>query len=163
MGCLAGVRDFTLLTSVQAGCGPLSLLCNVYVGRLHWGITEPGSEADHSPPSSDEVKYSGVIPSSPFTASWRCSLLIKDRENTNSDNQGPTHLLRGTRFIAVFTNAQWPLMWVRWIQYTSSHSWVNVVFNIILAFTHWSSKWSLILRFPTEILHAWLTSHMHST
>jgi hypothetical protein len=50
----------------------------VYVELFHWGIKQTGSEADYSPASSDEVKYSGAITSSPFTASWGYALLIRN-------------------------------------------------------------------------------------
>jgi hypothetical protein len=36
--------------------GPLSLLSNGYQGSLSLGVKRPGREADHSPPSSAEVK-----------------------------------------------------------------------------------------------------------
>jgi hypothetical protein len=37
--------------------GPPSLLSNGYEGLLPLGVKRPGSDADHSPPSSTEVKY----------------------------------------------------------------------------------------------------------
>jgi hypothetical protein len=36
--------------------GPPSLLSNGYQGLLSLGVKRPGREADHSPPSSAEVK-----------------------------------------------------------------------------------------------------------
>jgi hypothetical protein len=38
--------------------GPLILLSNGYQGALSLGVKQPGCEADHSPPSSAEVKNS---------------------------------------------------------------------------------------------------------
>jgi hypothetical protein len=40
---------------------------------IQWvpGLKRQGSEADHSPPSSAEVKSSGAIPLLPHTSSWR--------------------------------------------------------------------------------------------
>jgi hypothetical protein len=37
---------------------------------LSLGVKRPGREADHSPPSSAEVKVSGDIPPLPTTPSW---------------------------------------------------------------------------------------------
>jgi hypothetical protein len=39
-------------------------------GTISPGIKQPGHEADHSPPSSAEVKNGGVIPLVPHTTSW---------------------------------------------------------------------------------------------
>jgi hypothetical protein len=36
----------------------------------YWGVKQPGYEADHSPPSSAEVKNGGAILSLPHTPSW---------------------------------------------------------------------------------------------
>jgi hypothetical protein len=47
------------------------------------GVKRPGREADHSPPSSAEVKNSGVVPPLPHTTSWR-GTLIKQRETLPS-------------------------------------------------------------------------------
>jgi hypothetical protein len=41
----------------------------------------PGGEADHSPPSSIEVKNGGAIPPLPNMSSWNSYYLIKHREN----------------------------------------------------------------------------------
>jgi hypothetical protein len=38
---------------------------------LSLGVRRPGPEADHSPPSSAEVKTRGAIPPLPNTSSWR--------------------------------------------------------------------------------------------
>jgi hypothetical protein len=37
-------------------CGPLSLLSNGYRGFFPWGKARPERDADHSPPTSAEVK-----------------------------------------------------------------------------------------------------------
>jgi hypothetical protein len=44
-------------------------------------IKRPGREADHSPPSSAEVKCGGTVPPLPHTASFRSAWLIKHRDN----------------------------------------------------------------------------------
>jgi hypothetical protein len=49
-------------------------------GALSLGVKRPGSEADHSLPSSAEVKVSGAIPPFPNTPSWGDAQL-KDRDN----------------------------------------------------------------------------------
>jgi hypothetical protein len=53
----AGARDFSLLHSAQTGCeaSPASYPMGTR------GVKQPGSEADHSPPSSAEVMNSGTI------------------------------------------------------------------------------------------------------
>jgi hypothetical protein len=40
-------------------------------GRAYSGLKQQGREADHSPPSSGEVKNGGAIPPLPHTFSWR--------------------------------------------------------------------------------------------
>jgi hypothetical protein len=64
----AGTREFSLLHRVHtcSGAHPASYPKNVgapVVKRL-------GREAEHSPPSSAEVKYDGAIPSLPNMSSW---------------------------------------------------------------------------------------------
>jgi hypothetical protein len=49
-------------------------------GALSLGVKRPGCEADHSPPSTAEVKVPGVIPPLPNTPSWRDAQL-KQRDN----------------------------------------------------------------------------------
>jgi hypothetical protein len=39
-------------------------------GALSPGVKLPGREADHSFPSSGEVKNGGAIPPLPYTSSW---------------------------------------------------------------------------------------------
>jgi hypothetical protein len=39
-------------------------------GTLSPGVKRPGSEANHSPPSSTEVKNGGAAPPHPHTSSW---------------------------------------------------------------------------------------------
>jgi hypothetical protein len=52
--------------------GPPSLLSNRYQGLFPWGVKRPGCEADHSPPSSAEVKeWVELYFHSPNTQSWR--------------------------------------------------------------------------------------------
>jgi hypothetical protein len=50
-------------------------------GALSPRVKRPGREADHSPPSSAEVKNGGDILSLPHTSSWRSAELIKHRDN----------------------------------------------------------------------------------
>jgi hypothetical protein len=49
--------------------GPLSLLSNGYRGALFPGVKRLGREADHSPPSSSEVKNGGAVPPLPYLSS----------------------------------------------------------------------------------------------
>jgi hypothetical protein len=57
----AGARDFSLLHSVQTGSG---------VHAISPRLERLGREADHSPPSSAEVKNGGAIPPLPHMSSW---------------------------------------------------------------------------------------------
>jgi hypothetical protein len=55
--------------------GPPSLLSNGYQELFPWGVKWPGSEADHSPPSSAEVRMRGAIPPLPqYVLMARCSV-----------------------------------------------------------------------------------------
>jgi hypothetical protein len=45
--------------------GPPSLLFNVYGGLFSRGVKRPGREADHSPPTSAEVKKTWMYTSTP--------------------------------------------------------------------------------------------------
>jgi hypothetical protein len=56
--------------------------------RLHWvpetlspGIKRPGSEADHSPPTTVEVMNTWIYTSTPHTSSWCTACLVKQRDN----------------------------------------------------------------------------------
>jgi hypothetical protein len=63
-----GPVDFSLPHSLHtdSGAHPSS-----YAGALFPGVKRPGREADHSPPSSAEVKNGGAVPPLPYTSSWR--------------------------------------------------------------------------------------------
>jgi hypothetical protein len=45
--------------------GPSNLLYNEYRGFFLWGVKRPGSEADHYPPASAEVKKIWIYTSTP--------------------------------------------------------------------------------------------------
>jgi hypothetical protein len=61
----AGIRDF-FFTACRPALGPTQ-------PPIQWvpGVKRPGREADHSPPSSAEVKNGGAMPPLPYTSSWR--------------------------------------------------------------------------------------------
>jgi hypothetical protein len=62
--------------------GPTSLLYNRYQGLfLFLEVKLPDFEADHSPPSSAEVKNGGAILPLPYKSSWRGAELITHRDN----------------------------------------------------------------------------------
>jgi hypothetical protein len=79
MGWSAGVRfpvrarDFYLLYSVQTGSGAHPASYPMGTGVQSPGVKLPGSEADHSTPSSAEVKNSGFMPALSHTSSWLCA------------------------------------------------------------------------------------------
>jgi hypothetical protein len=56
-GSIPGTEDFPLIHKVQIGSGgPPSLLYNEYWGLLRPEVELLGRKADHSPPSTAEVK-----------------------------------------------------------------------------------------------------------
>jgi hypothetical protein len=61
--------------------GAPSLLSNGYRGNFPGGVKRPEREADHSTPSSAEVKKSGAILLFLRTSSWRGAELIKHGDN----------------------------------------------------------------------------------
>jgi hypothetical protein len=50
---------------------------------IQWvlGVKRPGREADHSPPSSAEVKNDGAITPDPHTSLWLGAHSVKHRDN----------------------------------------------------------------------------------
>jgi hypothetical protein len=75
MGWTAGLRFpagqiFSLLHSVQTGSGAHPESYPMGTGALSPGVKRPGREADHSPPSSADVKNGGAIPLLPHMPSW---------------------------------------------------------------------------------------------
>jgi hypothetical protein len=63
--------------------GPFRLLSNGYNGALSPGVKRPGSEADHSPPTSAEVKKMWVYTSTP-TSVFIAQCLVKHRDKFTS-------------------------------------------------------------------------------
>jgi hypothetical protein len=53
---VAGARDFSLLQNILNGSGAHSTFFHGYQGIFPWGLKWPKHEADHSFPSSAEVK-----------------------------------------------------------------------------------------------------------
>jgi hypothetical protein len=126
------------------------------------GVKRPGRVADHSPPSTAEVKeWVELYLHSPDMPSWRgAQLKKKHRDNFTFtlsrvllQKLTVTQLVKkfpdfdGTgSFITLFTRVRhWSLSWARWIQSTSSRKFHS---NIILPSTPRSSEWSLSFRFP---------------
>jgi hypothetical protein len=62
-GCPAGARDFSVLHTTQP---PIRWALWALSQEVKW----QGCEADHSPPSSAEVKNDEAIPPFPHTSSW---------------------------------------------------------------------------------------------
>jgi hypothetical protein len=65
-------RCKTLLFSIafRPALGPTQSPNHRIVGSISLGIKQLGHEADHSPPSSGEVKNGGAIPPISHTTSW---------------------------------------------------------------------------------------------
>jgi hypothetical protein len=68
---LAGARYFSLLHSVQTGSGAHPASYPIGSRGALPGAKRPGREADHSSPTSAEVKDGGAIPPVPYISSWR--------------------------------------------------------------------------------------------
>jgi hypothetical protein len=65
----AGAREFAVFHSVQTGCHPPSFLYSMYGGSFP-GLKRLGSDADHSHPSSVDVKNGRGIPPLPYASLW---------------------------------------------------------------------------------------------
>jgi hypothetical protein len=55
--------------------GPIQISIQCVPGAFLAGLKRPGSEADHSPPSSAEVVNYGAISPLPYSSSWRVNYL----------------------------------------------------------------------------------------
>jgi hypothetical protein len=64
-----GARDFSLLHIIHTSSGTYPASIQWALGALSLGIKQKEHEAEHSPPSSLEVKNSGVIPPIPHMPS----------------------------------------------------------------------------------------------
>jgi hypothetical protein len=65
------VQDFFFSTASRPTLGPTQPPIQLVPGALSLGVKRQGPEADHSPPSSAEVKNYGGIPPLPHMSSWR--------------------------------------------------------------------------------------------
>jgi hypothetical protein len=75
------LRIFLFTTSSRPALGPTQPPIQWVPGTLSLGVKWPGFEADHSPPSSAEIKNgSEIYLHSPNTPSWRGAQL-KHRDN----------------------------------------------------------------------------------
>jgi hypothetical protein len=77
---MAGARFFSSPQRPDQLWCPPTLLSNWYCGLFPQGVKRPGREADHSPPSSADIKNGGAIPSLPMS-SWHNVYLIKHKDN----------------------------------------------------------------------------------
>jgi hypothetical protein len=66
-----GEANFLLSIASRPVLGPTQTTIHWVLGAIYPGIKWPGPEADHSPPSSVEVKNGGAIPPLPHMSSWR--------------------------------------------------------------------------------------------
>jgi hypothetical protein len=67
-----GLGIFLFTTASRTALGPIQPPIQRIPGAVSLGVKRPGSEADHSPPSSAEVKECvGLYLHSPNTPSWR--------------------------------------------------------------------------------------------
>jgi hypothetical protein len=71
LGSISGRVKFTPLHSVQADYGAHPASYGMCTGYLSPWVKRPGREADHTPPSSAEVKNGGAVPPLPHLSSWR--------------------------------------------------------------------------------------------
>jgi hypothetical protein len=81
-----GLGIFLFITTSRIGLGPTQPPIQWVLGALSLGVKRPGREADHSPPSSAEVKECVVLYfHSPNMPSW-CGYQLKKKA------QGQLHL-----------------------------------------------------------------------
>jgi hypothetical protein len=74
-------RFFVHSTVSRLALGPTQPPVQWVWGAVSLGLKQLGHEADHSPPSSSEVKNGGAIPSFPHASSWHGAKLIKHGDN----------------------------------------------------------------------------------
>jgi hypothetical protein len=67
----AGQEFFLVSTASRPALGLTQFPVQWMSGALSVGAKQPGCEADHSPPSSAEVKNGGAIPPFPHMSLWR--------------------------------------------------------------------------------------------
>jgi hypothetical protein len=77
----AGTRIFSIPYNFQIGSGDHSTSCPADTDGYCRGVKRADREANHTPPSSAEVKNNGAIPPLHNTSSWRDAYLIKHRDN----------------------------------------------------------------------------------
>jgi hypothetical protein len=65
-----GQEIFLFSTVFRLALGPTQLPIQWALGAFSLGVKWLGCEADHSPPSSAEVKNGGAVPPLPSTSSW---------------------------------------------------------------------------------------------
>jgi hypothetical protein len=75
-----GVKNFLFSTSFRPDVGSKPPIQCV-PGTLSPGVKLPRHEADHSPPTSAEVKKTWSIHPLPYTPSWRSADFVKYRDN----------------------------------------------------------------------------------
>jgi hypothetical protein len=82
-----GLDDQGVSVRIPVGSNMFSVACrpalgpnqppNQWVlGALSPGVKRPGHEADHSPPTSAEVKKTWIYTTTPHTSSWRSAKLL---------------------------------------------------------------------------------------
>jgi hypothetical protein len=93
----AGGRDFFLLHRFQTVSESIQPSIQWEPGVLSPSLKLPGSEDDHLPPSSAEVKNGGSISLLLHTSSWRGANFIKHRDNFHfrywKDRSGKCHFV----------------------------------------------------------------------
>jgi hypothetical protein len=62
---------FLYSTESKPALGPTEPPIQWVPGTISPEVKRPGREADHSPPSSTQVKNGEAIPALPYTSSWR--------------------------------------------------------------------------------------------
>jgi hypothetical protein len=76
-----GESYFSSILRSKHSRGPPSFLTSVHLCPSSPGVKRQGREADHSPPTSSEVKKTGIHTSTPHTSSWPSVRLAKHWEN----------------------------------------------------------------------------------
>jgi hypothetical protein len=78
----AGAGNLSLPHRVQTGSGAHSASYPMGTRVLYLGVKRSGRKADHSPPSTAEVKNASSYTSTPHTSSWRGAYLRTGKTST---------------------------------------------------------------------------------
>jgi hypothetical protein len=105
----AGAGNFSLITASRPALGPTQSPIQWVTETLPLGVKRPKREADHSPPSSAEVKKAWSYVSTRNTPSWRDAQLKGGRETVKFtelkvEDKYPILRVRNAKTSVIFRN-----------------------------------------------------------